>query len=90
MTLINVFEVEPAQDDEFIAGWQGACDQLSRRPGYLDTTLHRAIHPDVDFRFVNVAHWASADAFQAAITDPAVRAARLPYPANPAFYRPAL
>ena len=35
------------------------------------------------------AHWASADAFQASITDPAFRAAaRLPYPAHPALYRP--
>ena len=90
VTLINLFEVEPDQDEQFIAGWQAARDQLSRRPGYLDTTLHRAINPDVDFRFVNVAHWASADAFQTAITDPAFRAAaRLPYPANPALYQPA-
>ena len=90
VTLINLFGVEPEQDEQFIAGWQAARDQLSRRPGYLDTTLHRAIQPDVDFRFVNVAHWASADAFHAAITDPAFRAAaRLPYPANPALFQPA-
>lgn len=89
VTLINLFEVEPDQDEQFIAGWQAARDQLSRRPGYLDTTLHRAIKPDVDFRFVNVAHCASADAFQAAITDPAFRAAaRRPYPANPTLYQP--
>jgi len=89
VTLINLFEVEPDQDEQFIAGWQAARDQLSRRPGYLDTTLHRAINDD-EFRFVNVAHWASADAFQAAVTDPAFRAAaRLPYPAYPALYQPA-
>ena len=89
VTLINLFEVDPGQDEQFIARWQAARDQLSRRPGYLDTTLHRAINDDVDFRFVNVAHWASADAFQAAISDPALRAvARLPYPANPALYQP--
>ena len=90
VTLINLFEVEPDQDERFIAGWQAAREQLSRRPGYLDTTLHRALNDDVDFRFVNVSHWASADAFQAAITDPAFRAtARLPYPAHPALYQPA-
>ena len=89
VTLINLFEVSPDQDERFIAGWEAARDQLSRRPGYLDTTLHRTINGDVDFRFVNVAHWASADAFQAAITDPAFRAAaRLPYPAHPALYQP--
>jgi len=89
VTLINLFDVEPDQDEQFIADWQAARDQLSRRPGYLDTTLHRSIKPDVDFRFVNVAHWASADAFQAAISDPAfAAAARLPYPAYPALYQP--
>ena len=88
VTLIDLFEVEPDQDEQFIAGWQAAREQLSRRPGYLDTTLHRAVDDDVDFRFVNVAHWASADAFQAAITHPAFRAAaRLPYPASPALYQ---
>lgn len=90
VTLINLFEVEPDQDEQFITGWQAAREQLSRRPGYLDTTLHRAIQPDVEFRFVNVAHWASGDAFKAAITDPAFRAvARLPYPAHPALYQAA-
>jgi heme-degrading monooxygenase HmoA len=89
VTLINLFEVEPDEDEQFIAGWQAAREQLNRRPGYLDTTLHRAIQPDVDFRFVNVAHWASADAFQAAITNRAFRAvAHLPYPGNPSLYQP--
>lgn len=89
VTLINLFEVDPDQDEQFIAGWQAARDQLSRHPGYLDTTLHRAINDEVDFRFVNVAHWASADAFQAAISGPAFRAAaRLPYRGNPALYQP--
>ena len=89
VTLINLFEVPPGDDDDFIANWERARDHLSRRPGYLDTKLHRAIQPTADFRFVNVAHWASADAFQAAITDPAFRAAApLPYPAYPALYRP--
>ena len=38
-------------------------------PGYLATGLHRSIGPDPDFRFVNIAHWASAEDLTAAITD---------------------
>ena len=87
VTLINPFEVPAGQDDKFIAGWERANDHLSQRPGYLATSLHRSIGPDPDFRFVNVAHWASAEAFTAAITDPDFRTtAQIPYPAHPALY----
>jgi heme oxygenase (mycobilin-producing) len=87
VTLINPFEVPPGQDDAFIAGWGRANDLLSQRPGYLATSLHRSVGPDPDFRFINVAHWASAEAFTAAITAPAFRAAaKVPYPAHPALY----
>jgi heme-degrading monooxygenase HmoA len=87
VTLINPFEVPAGQDDTFIAGWQQANDYLSKRPGYLATSLHRSVGPDPDFRFVNVAHWASAEAFTAAITAPEFRAAaEIRYPAHPALY----
>jgi heme oxygenase (mycobilin-producing) len=87
VTLINPFEVPTGQDVEFIAGWERANDHLSKQPGYLSTSLHRNVGPDPDFRFVNVARWASAEAFTAAITAPEFRAAaHVPYPAHPALY----
>jgi heme oxygenase (mycobilin-producing) len=87
VTLINPFEVPAGEDEHFIAGWELANAHLSQQPGYLSTSLHRSVGPDPDFRFVNVARWASAEAFAAAITDPAFpAAAQVPYPAHPALY----
>ncbi|MGZ4233024.1 MAG: antibiotic biosynthesis monooxygenase family protein [Solirubrobacteraceae bacterium] len=87
VTLINPFEVPAGEDNEFVAGWERANDHLSKRPGYLATSLHRCVGPDAEFRFVNVARWASAEAFTAAINDPAFHAAaHVPYPAHPALY----
>ena len=89
VTLINPFEVPPADDHTFVASWDAAREHLSRQPGYLDTTLYRAVQPGARFRYVNIAHWASADAFASAVADPAFRAAaRVPYPASPALYEP--
>ena len=88
VTLINPFEVPPADDDPFVTSWDAAREQLSRQPGYHGTTLYRAVQPGTRFRYVNIAHWASADAFTSAIADPAFRAAPVPYPASPALYQP--
>lgn len=38
-----------------------------QQPGFGSTTLHQALAPDADFRFVNVARWESAEAFRAAV-----------------------
>lgn len=88
-TLINLFEVPPADDHKFVVSWEAAREYLGRKPGYLDTRLYRAIQPGAQFRFINIAHWASADAFASAIAAPAFHAAApVPYPAHPALYRP--
>jgi heme-degrading monooxygenase HmoA len=75
LVLINAFEVPPDADDEFIRGWEAARDYLQNQPGYVDTALHRAVSPDADFRFVNVARWESPQHFQAAIQSSGFREA---------------
>jgi heme-degrading monooxygenase HmoA len=87
--LINAFEVSPDADDEFIRGWEAARDALSSQPGYIDTALHRAVSPQADFRFVNVARWRSPRDFQAAIESAAFREATAGlarFRAHPALY----
>ncbi len=72
--LINPFEVPPEQtDEEFLAGWQAAADYLETQPGFLSARLHRALAPDARFRYVNVAEWASAEEFRAAVTSEGFR-----------------
>ena len=67
--LINPFDVpEDVADDDFLRGWERAADYMRRQEGFISSRLHRAVTPDARFRFVNLAEWASADAFRAAVS----------------------
>ena len=88
--LINAFEVPPQDGDRFLAAWEHVGAYMQTQPGYVDTALHQSIAPGADFQFVNVARWANADAFQAAIGSPgfAERAAALAaYTSHASLYR---
>ncbi len=76
VVLINPFEVPPDRDTEFVARWERARDFLAGREGYAE------------FRFVNIAAWPSAGAFQTAIDDPAFReaTAEIAGRAHPSLY----
>jgi heme oxygenase (mycobilin-producing) len=95
VTLINVFEVPAEQVDEFVASWRERAAIMSRQPGFRDSRLHRAVSSDARFQLVNVAHWDSQEALQAATANPEFQAAiravgELPgirFSANPAVYR---
>ena len=89
LVLINAFEVPEESDEEFLRGWEAARDYLKEQPGYVDTVLHRAVAPSVDFRFVNVARWESAEHFQKAISSDGfqeVSKALSGYSAHPGLY----
>ena len=88
--LINSFEVPAADADAFIAAWETTRDFLQTQPGYIDTSLHQALASDAEFQFVNVAHWASAEEFTAAIRSPGMQEAAVglaAYRPHPALYR---
>lgn len=62
--LINVFQVPPEQEEEFLARWQETTAVYARTDGFIETHLHRnAGVGNPAFRFVNIALWASAEAF---------------------------
>jgi len=86
VTLINAFEVPPDADEPFIAGWERAREFLASKRGFSATALHRALRPDIDFRFVNVAHVDSPQAWREAIADPAFPGGKMPFKAHPSLY----
>jgi heme-degrading monooxygenase HmoA len=88
VVLINAFEVPPAADERFVAGWDRARQVLAGQRGYLGTRLHRSLGP-ADFRFVNIARWSSPLAFSKAVADPAFQAAagEPAFPSHPALYQ---
>ncbi|HZA09043.1 antibiotic biosynthesis monooxygenase family protein [Mycobacterium sp.] len=66
VTLINVFEIDPAHLEPFMASWRERAEFMSRQPGFRSFRLHRALSPRARFQLVNVAEWDSADALAAA------------------------
>jgi len=95
VTLINVVEMPADQIDKFMAGWKKRADIMSTLSGFRDHALHRALLPDSRFQLVNVAHWDSREAFEAAMTNPeflslreaAVGEMDFDVTASPALYR---
>lgn len=91
ITLINSFEVGPGREDAFQALWAETSGYFRAQPGYLSLRLHRALSPDAQYRFVNVARWASFGQFHAAHqTDEFHRLVSQPawaeFTASPALY----
>lgn len=85
-TLIDAFEVPAEADEPFVAGWRRAREFLASRSGFAETTLHRALRDDADFRFVNVARVASPQAWLEAIADPAFPGGEMPFASHPGLY----
>jgi heme oxygenase (mycobilin-producing) len=87
VVLINLFEVPAGADEGFITAWERARDFLQAQDGYRSTALHKSLGPDAEFRFVNLAEWASPAAFQAATAQPDFSGGQMPFPAHPGLYR---
>lgn len=84
--LINAFAVPTEADEPFVAGWERARDFLATRSGFTDTTLHRAVRDDAEFRFVNVARVESSEAWRDAVSDPAFPGREMPFDSHPSLY----
>jgi len=69
IVLINRFQVPAGREDEFLAMWQQVNSYMRKKNGYLGHKLHRSLAPDAEYRFINVAQWASQEDFNAAHDD---------------------
>jgi heme-degrading monooxygenase HmoA len=87
VVLINLFEVPAGAEEGFIAAWERARDFLAAQDGYRSTQLHQSLGGETEFRFVNVAEWASPAAFQAATGQPDFPGRAMPFPAHPGRYQ---
>jgi len=71
-TLINVFTVEPAKQQQLVDAWQKATDDVMRHlPGFISASIHRS---DDGTKVINYAQWESRDAFAAMFGDPQAQA----------------
>lgn len=71
VTLINVFVVEPANQQRLIDLLVRATDRfVSRAPGFISATLHRSLDGT---KVTMHAQWSSAEAYEAMRRDPGPR-----------------
>ena len=84
--LISAFEVPADEDATFLASWEQARDLLSQREGAALPVLHRALRPDVAFRFVSVARVESPKAWRQAIGDAALPGGSMRFKAHSGLY----
>lgn len=66
VVLINLFEVPAGVESDFLAWWKRSSDVLSKEPGFIDAKLHHSVSSEACFRFINIAHWTTADALDQA------------------------
>jgi heme-degrading monooxygenase HmoA len=72
VTLINTFNVDPANQDRLIEVWRQATDEVIRHlPGFVSANIHRSLDGT---KVVNYAQWASREAFTAMLSHPAAAA----------------
>lgn len=68
LTLINLFTVPPEEADAFVGRFTAMARQLQGVEGFEGTDLNRyAGVGDPSYQFVNIAKWASAEAWRAAL-----------------------
>lgn len=72
--LINAFGVPQGKEEDFLSLWKKAASLLTDKDGFIESKLHRSLGPDARYRFVNMAKWASPQAFQAAVAQPEFQA----------------
>jgi heme-degrading monooxygenase HmoA len=60
VTLINVFETTPEQQQQLIEQWLRFTEEVRKEPGYLGTALHRSTDGTC---VVNYAQWRSEEDF---------------------------
>ena len=68
VVLINKFDVEPEEADQFLKAWAEHSVYFKKQPGFISTQLHRGIGGSS--MFVNYAVWESTELFKKALNNP--------------------
>jgi heme-degrading monooxygenase HmoA len=80
VVLVNVFTLDPADEESFLKVWQDDADFMKRQDGFISTQLHRAIGESPTY--LNYAVWETTGDFRAAFSHPGFRAKLSAYPSS--------
>jgi heme-degrading monooxygenase HmoA len=68
VTLINVFTVDPPEQQHLIEAWQQATEEVMRQqPGFISASVHRSADGT---KVINYAQWKSGEALSAMFENP--------------------
>ena len=76
--LINKFNVEPDDVDQFLKTWAADSAIMKRQPGFISAQLHRGIAGSCVF--LNCAVWESTEHFKQAFNNPEFQSSIKGYP----------
>lgn len=68
VVLVNIFTIDPSEEEELLAAWSHDAAYMKEQPGYISTQLHKAIAGSSVF--INYAVWESVESFRAAFMQP--------------------
>jgi heme-degrading monooxygenase HmoA len=80
IVLVNVFTLDPVDEQTFLQVWQDDAAFMKRQPGFISTQLHRAVGESPTY--LNYAVWESTAHFRAAFTHPEFVARLSAYPSS--------
>ena len=67
VTLVNVFTVDAARQQELVDAWRDATEEVMRhQPGFVSASIHRSLDGT---KVINYAQWESREAFAAMFQD---------------------
>ncbi|KVZ28763.1 antibiotic biosynthesis monooxygenase [Burkholderia cepacia] len=80
VVLVNVFTLDPADEQTFLKVWQDDAALMKQQPGFISTQLHRAVGESPTY--LNYAVWESNAHFRAAFAHPEFKASLAAYPSS--------
>jgi quinol monooxygenase YgiN len=78
VVLVNVFTMDPADEQRFLKVWQADAEFMKQRPGFISALLHRALGENPTY--LNYAVWETNAHFRAAFAHPEFKASLAAYP----------
>lgn len=78
VVLVNLFTVDPADEDALLKAWAHDADFMKAQPGYISTQMHKGIAGSSTF--MNYAIWESVESFRNAFSHPEFQRRIADYP----------
>lgn len=80
VVLVNVFAVDPSDQEAMVQAWRADALWMKKQPGYISTQLHKAVGESS--MYLNYAIWDSVEDFRTAFSNPEFQNALSHYPSS--------